>query len=131
MPYKDEDKKKSYYASYYAAHREEAKERAGRWKAAHPEKAAETERLYRETHQGNHTREHAGGRGLIVAPPGVRQEFKRDALEKLGWKEAPQLIRSNIAIGFWFTVVSLGRSYLLRRAFNHVEAGVRPEEGRR
>jgi hypothetical protein len=36
---------------------------------------------------------HTGGRGLIVAPLGVRQEFKRDALNLLGWNEAPQFIR--------------------------------------
>ncbi len=37
--------------------------------------------------------EHCGGRGLIVAPLGVRQEFRRDALERLGWAEAPRFIR--------------------------------------
>lgn len=36
---------------------------------------------------------HAGGRGLIVLPLGVRQEFKRDALECLGWDAAPRFIR--------------------------------------
>lgn len=36
----------------------------------------------------------AGGRGLIVLPLGVRQEFRRDAVEKLGWPEAPRFIRS-------------------------------------
>lgn len=35
----------------------------------------------------------AGGRGLIVIPLGVRQEFRRDAVERLGWKEAPRFIR--------------------------------------
>lgn len=35
-----------------------------------------------------------GGRGLIVAPLGVRQEFKRDAIELLGWAEPPKFIRS-------------------------------------
>jgi hypothetical protein len=35
-----------------------------------------------------------GGRGLIVAPLGVRQEFKRDAIEILGWEEAPRFVRS-------------------------------------
>jgi DNA modification methylase len=35
---------------------------------------------------------HAGGPGLIVAPLGVRQEFKRDAIERLGWKAAPRYI---------------------------------------
>jgi len=34
------------------------------------------------------------GRGLIVIPLGVRQEFRRDATELLGWKEAPKFIRS-------------------------------------
>lgn len=33
------------------------------------------------------------GRGLIVIPLGVRQEFRRDAVELLGWKEAPKFIR--------------------------------------
>ncbi|PHR17855.1 MAG: DNA methylase N-4 [Sphingopyxis sp.] len=37
--------------------------------------------------------EHAGGRGLIVIPLGVRQEFRRDAVERLGWAEAPKFIR--------------------------------------
>ncbi|HWB59466.1 MAG TPA: DNA methyltransferase, partial [Chthoniobacteraceae bacterium] len=32
-------------------------------------------------------------RGLIVAPLGVRQEFRRDAVEILGWKEAPVFVR--------------------------------------
>lgn len=35
-----------------------------------------------------------GGRGLIVAPLGVRQEFKNDAINILGWKEGPKFIRS-------------------------------------
>ncbi|MDB5358881.1 MAG: hypothetical protein JWO51_178 [Rhodospirillales bacterium] len=38
--------------------------------------------------------EHLGGRGLIVAPLGVRQEFFRDAVERLGWAEAPKFVRS-------------------------------------
>lgn len=38
--------------------------------------------------------EHEGGRGLIVLPLGVRQEFRRDAVERLGWAEAPRFIRS-------------------------------------
>lgn len=37
---------------------------------------------------------HTGGRGLIVAPLGVRQEFKNDAINILGWKEGPKFIRS-------------------------------------
>ena len=37
--------------------------------------------------------EHVGGRGLIVVPLGVRQEFRRDAVERLGWPEAPRFIR--------------------------------------
>ena len=37
---------------------------------------------------------HAGGRGLIVCPLGVRQEFRRDAVERLGWAEPPRFIRS-------------------------------------
>lgn len=38
--------------------------------------------------------EHAGGRGLITIPLGVRQEFRRDAVERLGWPEPPKFIRS-------------------------------------
>lgn len=34
-----------------------------------------------------------GGRGLIICPLGVRQEFKRDAINILKWKEAPKFIR--------------------------------------
>jgi DNA modification methylase len=37
---------------------------------------------------------HADGVGLIVLPLGVRQEFRRDAVERLGWKEPPRFIRS-------------------------------------
>lgn len=37
--------------------------------------------------------EHIGGRGLIVIPLGVRQEFRRDAVERLGWAEPPKFIR--------------------------------------
>jgi DNA modification methylase len=37
--------------------------------------------------------EHVGGRGLIVVPLGVRQEFRRDAVERLGWPEPPRFIR--------------------------------------
>ncbi|MCA3064013.1 DNA methyltransferase [Aquidulcibacter sp.] len=37
--------------------------------------------------------EYCNGRGLIVLPLGVRQEFRRDAVERLGWKEAPRFIR--------------------------------------
>ena len=33
------------------------------------------------------------GRGLIVCPLGVRQEFARDAVELLGWPAPPQFIR--------------------------------------
>lgn len=35
----------------------------------------------------------AGGRGLIVIPLGVRQEFRRDAVKILGWAEPPKFIR--------------------------------------
>lgn len=35
-----------------------------------------------------------GGRGLIVCPLGVRQEFIRDALNILGWDNPPKFIRS-------------------------------------
>lgn len=34
-----------------------------------------------------------GGRGLIICPLGVRQEFKRDAIKILGWSEPPKFIR--------------------------------------
>lgn len=37
---------------------------------------------------------HAGGRGLITVPLGVRQEFARDAVNILGWPEPPKFIRS-------------------------------------
>jgi len=37
--------------------------------------------------------EHVNGRGLIVLPLGVRQEFRRDAVERLGWSESPRFIR--------------------------------------
>jgi len=37
--------------------------------------------------------EHVGGRGLIVLPLGVRQEFRRDAVERLGWAAPPRFIR--------------------------------------
>ena len=40
------------------------------------------------------TRDVAGGRGLIVCPLGVRQEFARDAVETLGWEQPPRFIRS-------------------------------------
>jgi DNA modification methylase len=38
--------------------------------------------------------EHANGRGLIVLPLGVRQEFRRDAVEILGWPSPPKFVRS-------------------------------------
>ena len=37
--------------------------------------------------------EHVGGRGLIVVPLGVRAEFRRDAVERLGWADPPKFIR--------------------------------------
>ena len=37
--------------------------------------------------------EKVGGRGLIVCPLGVRQEFVRDAQQLLGWTTPPQFIR--------------------------------------
>jgi DNA modification methylase len=37
--------------------------------------------------------EYVNGRGLIVVPLGVRQEFMRDAVERLGWSEPPKFIR--------------------------------------
>src|SRR5687768_12090244 len=33
------------------------------------------------------------GRALIIAPLGVRQEFRRDAIERLGWQEPPRFVR--------------------------------------
>jgi len=39
------------------------------------------------------TREIAGGKGLIVIPLGVKQEFARDAVEILGWETPPKFIR--------------------------------------
>jgi DNA modification methylase len=38
-------------------------------------------------------------RGLIVLPLGVRQEFKRDAVQVLGWEEEPRFIRSTDEAG--------------------------------
>ncbi len=38
--------------------------------------------------------QHTKGRTLIVAPLGVRQEFRRDAVEKLGWPVGPKFIRT-------------------------------------
>lgn len=35
-----------------------------------------------------------GGRGLIIAPLGVRAEFTKDAINILGWEEGPKFIRS-------------------------------------
>lgn len=35
-----------------------------------------------------------GGRGLIICPLGVRQEFRRDAMKILKWTEPPKFIRS-------------------------------------
>jgi hypothetical protein len=40
------------------------------------------------------TLKHTGGRGLIVCPLNVRQEFRRDAVTRLEWNEAPKFIRS-------------------------------------
>lgn len=37
---------------------------------------------------------HTAGMGLIIAPLGVRQEFKRDAIKRLGWDKEPKFIRS-------------------------------------
>lgn len=39
------------------------------------------------------TRDIAGGKGLIVIPLGVRQEFVRDSIEILKWEHAPKFIR--------------------------------------
>jgi hypothetical protein len=41
----------------------------------------------------------AGGRALIVCPLGVRQEFARDAIELLGWSEAPRFVRTSADVG--------------------------------
>lgn len=38
--------------------------------------------------------EHEGGRALIVLPLGVKQEFERDAIERLGWDAAPPYVRN-------------------------------------
>ena len=38
--------------------------------------------------------EHERGRGLIILPLGVRQEFVRDALDVLHWPDPPKFIRS-------------------------------------
>lgn len=38
-------------------------------------------------------------RGLIVLPLGVRQEFRRDAVQVLGWDAAPEFIRSTADAG--------------------------------
>jgi len=35
-----------------------------------------------------------GGKALIVLPLGVKQEFVRDAVELLGWKQAPEYVRT-------------------------------------
>jgi antitoxin component HigA of HigAB toxin-antitoxin module len=35
-----------------------------------------------------------GARSLIICPLGVRQEFKRDAIERLEWRVAPRFIRT-------------------------------------
>jgi hypothetical protein len=40
------------------------------------------------------TLSNTGGRGLIVCPLSVMQEFKRDAVELLKWSEAPKFVRS-------------------------------------
>ncbi len=37
--------------------------------------------------------EHTGGRGLIIAPLGVRTVFTDDAIDILGWQSGPQFIR--------------------------------------
>jgi DNA modification methylase len=42
-----------------------------------------------------------GGRGLIICPLGVRQEFKRDALERLGWEWAPHFVRRSLDLDTW------------------------------
>lgn len=34
-----------------------------------------------------------GGRGLIIAPLGVRDEFRKDAINILGWEDGPKFIR--------------------------------------
>jgi DNA modification methylase len=39
------------------------------------------------------TLKHTGGRALIIAPLNVRLEFRRDAVERLGWSEGPKFIR--------------------------------------
>jgi DNA modification methylase len=39
-----------------------------------------------------------GGRALIVCPLNVRQEFRRDALQLLGWSEAPRFVRTSAEV---------------------------------
>lgn len=38
--------------------------------------------------------EHEGGKALIVLPLGVKQEFARDAVRLLGWKDPPPYVRT-------------------------------------
>lgn len=38
------------------------------------------------------TLKHTGGRALIIAPLNVRVEFRRDAVQRLGWSEGPKFI---------------------------------------
>lgn len=42
---------------------------------------------------------HTGGHGLIIAPLGVRAEFASDAVNLLGWQQAPKFIRRTSEIG--------------------------------
>jgi hypothetical protein len=52
------------------------------------------------------------GRGLIICPLGVRQEFKRDAVEKLGWEWAPHFIRRTVELETWERQILLdGKSF--------------------
>jgi DNA modification methylase len=37
---------------------------------------------------------HTGGKGLIICPLSVRQEFQKDAVKRLGWDKPPKFIRT-------------------------------------
>jgi DNA modification methylase len=41
---------------------------------------------------------HCGGKALIVLPLGVKQEFTQDAVDLLGWKAAPEYVRTQAEV---------------------------------
>lgn len=45
--------------------------------------------------------EHTGSWALIVLPLGVKQEFSRDAVQLLGWKRAPEYVRTMAEAYSW------------------------------